>query len=44
MNLSHPCSLGMDFEHKLKVKKIAGAKASLVMPFKRSGRLCRTTA
>jgi hypothetical protein len=33
----------MDFEHKLKVKKIA-AKASLVMPFKRSGRLCRTTA
>ena len=24
MNLSHPCSLGMDFEHKLKVKKIAG--------------------
>jgi hypothetical protein len=24
MNLSHPCFLGMDFEHKLKVKKIAG--------------------
>ena len=24
MNLSHPCSFGMDFEHKLKVKKIAG--------------------
>ena len=24
MNLSHPCCLGMDFEHKLKVKKIAG--------------------
>ena len=24
MNLSHPCSIGMDFEHKLKVKKIAG--------------------
>ena len=33
MNLSHPCSLGMDFEHKLKVKKIA-AKASLVMPLR----------
>ena len=26
MNLSHPCSLGMDFEHKLKVKKIAGER------------------
>jgi hypothetical protein len=24
MNLSHPSSIGMDFEHKLKVKKIAG--------------------